>query len=266
MSKPNVRDVLLKEAKAIKSDNVAVLLSAGVDSNSCMFALLEIHKQVSAYSFVLNGRMSTDYLGASRNARRFGVPFHSVLLPSDVGTLQNDILRLHALGARLKTDYECMWPMLYAYDAITEDAIFSGLGADAHFCLSKKGMIHYRDDIDAFRKGLYDSPTYTQVKLHQTLASQHNKTTYIPYLVDAMKQEFLGTTWNEVNRPRQKQPILNAFPDQFRLIKVRPHTNLHLGDSGISNHFKLLLNSNWNTSNHKSVVGIFNAVNRGEIQ
>lgn len=262
MPKPNVRVVLLNEAKAIESDNVAVLLSAGIDSASCMFALLETNKQIRAYSFVLDGRMSTDYLGAFTNAKKFGVPFHSVLLPSDVGTLQNDILRLHTLGARLKTEYECMWPMLYAYDAITEDAIFSGLGADGHFCLSKKGMIHYRDDIDAFRKGLYDNPKYAQAELHQALASQHNKKTYIPYLVDAMKKEFLGTTWNEVNRPRQKQPILNAFPDEFRLIKVRPHTNFHLGDSGISNHFKLLLNTDWNTNNHKSVVGIFNDVNR----
>lgn len=261
--KPDVLKVLIEEAKAIEDKSVAVLLSGGIDSASIMFSLLESGKSVTAYSFMLDGKMSTDFSLARRNAKLFGCDFVPVFLPVLIRDLKYDLIRLKNLGAKKKTDFECGWPMLYAYREIKERVVASGMGADGHFCISKKGMIHWRNRIDDFRRGLYSSKTYAQKPIHAGIASGLGKVIFMPYLSKAMQDEFLGTSWNDVNRPNQKQPILNAFPEYFRRMKIMKHVNLQLGDSGIAEHFETLLRSDWNLRGHKSVVGIYNDVARG---
>lgn len=261
----SVRDVLMKEASDISDKHVAVLLSGGIDSASILFSLLESNKSVTCYSFMLDGKMSTDFALARRNAREFGAEFVPVFLPRDIATLQKDIVLLAKLGARKKTDFECGWPMLYAYNAVQERVVFSGMGADGHFCLSKKGLLHYKDRIDVFRKMTFANPGYAQQPLHNRLARRLNKVAVLPYVTSQMQQVFAGKSWEEVNRPKQKQPILDAFPAQFRRMKVLPHTNLQLGDSGIASHFMTLLKTRWNVGNWKSPVGIYNAVVSGRV-
>ena len=265
---PNVRNVLFKQAKALPSERVAVLLSAGIDSASVLFALLEAGKQVTAYSFALAGWASSDFMGAMRIAKTFGVPFTPVRLPTDTATLQRDCLRLaREFSCSRKTQFECFWPMLYAYAATTESVVASGMGADGHFCISKKGMIHYRDRIDDFRRSLYADENYAQRPQHEKIAASLDKTCWLPYLSEDMRSEFLGTTWDQVNRPKQKQSILAAFPERFTRMRVRPHINLQLGDSRIAEHFETLLRSSWGiTLNYPaSIVSVYNALARGEL-
>jgi len=264
--KPDVRKVLMEQAAPYAGKRVAVLLSAGIDSASVLFSLIEAGAEPHAYSFTLDGRLSSDFSAAKRNAATFGVPFTGIFLPVDVETLKRDMLDLLGLGARKKTDFECGWPMLYAYKAVEEVAVFSGMGADGHFCLSKKGMIHFRHRIDEFRQGLYRSATYAQQHIHRRLGKRHGKVPVMPYITPEMQAEFIGTTWNEVNRPKQKVPILRAFPERFARMRVEPHTNLQLGDSGIAEHFRLLLKTDWNVSGSVSVVGIYNALVAGKIK
>jgi asparagine synthetase B (glutamine-hydrolysing) len=265
-AKPDVRNLLLDELEKIEADSVGVLLSGGIDSASILFALQELGKKVTAYSFMLDNHMSTDFALARRNARAFGVPFVPILLPRDISTLKRDLYEL-AKTKRVakKTDFECGWPMLHAYAIVAEPVVASGMGADGHFCISKKGMIHYRDRIDEFRLGLYRSPGYAQRPLHEWLAAKHGKTIAVPYLTDAMRSAFLGTTWDQVNRPRQKQPILDAYPKQFARMKVLPHVNLQLGDSRIAEHMAGLLKSDWNKRNAKSVVSVYNDLAAGKL-
>lgn len=265
MARPDVRRILLEVAHAEPETNVAVLLSGGVDSTALMFALLEAGKTVTAYSFVLEGRMSTDYRLAWRNAKRFGVGFVPVLLPNDVERLKADLLELRDMGAVSKTDYECGWPMLHAYARVEQKVVWTGLGADGLFCLSKKGMMHYRDRIDDFRREGYENPRYAQAVVHAALAEKHRLRSERPFRVQAMRDAFDGVTWAECNRPRQKQPVLDAFPERFARAEYKPHTNLQLGDSGISEHFGALLATDWNTRKLKSVVGIYNDLNSGAL-
>jgi asparagine synthetase B (glutamine-hydrolysing) len=261
--RPDVGKVLRKYAEAIDSREVALLLSGGIDSASIMFSLLEAGKVVTAYSFMLDGLMSRDFSQARINARKFNCEFIPVFLPTSIDQLKHDLLILHSLGARSKTDYECGWPMLYVYKTIKEPVRASGLSADTHFCLSKKGILHYKDRIDEFRRSFYTSPTWNQQHIHRRLAQQYNKQLFDPYKSKEMQEEFLGTTWVQVNKPKQKHPIVSAYPEQFRQIKILPHTNLQLGDSGIAKHFESLLTTDWNAHKGKSVVGIYNRINKG---
>lgn len=71
---------------------------------------------------------------------------------------------------------------------------------------------------------------------------------------------FNGTSWDEINRPHHKQPILEAFPGKYSCRKVYPQ---NLQGSGISEHFKSLLNTPLNRYGYKSIVGVFNDIDRG---
>jgi len=253
----NIKKVLLQSANTPETD-AAVLLSAGVDSSSVLFALLEAGKRVTAYSFCLDDRTSTDIKYAQITAKEFGVPFVQIPLPTSIDVLMEDLVDLVRFGARKKTDFECGWPMLYAYKAIREREIFSGMGADGHFCISKKGMMHFKDRIDEFRDTLFSNPSYGQEHIHRKLSMVYKKRWVAPFMTQKMIDEIKGSTWDEVNRPHQKQPILDAFPEQFKRIRVFKHTNFQKGDSGISEHFEKLLTTDLNVGRHKSVVGIYN--------
>jgi hypothetical protein len=151
MKRVDVRRALLDELSQIQDREVALLLSGGIGSQSVLFALLELEKTVTCYTFTLDDRQSTDFVNAKRTAQKFASAFVPVYLPTDVDVLRADLRTLRSLGAVSKTDYECGWPMLYAYQQIGERQIVSGLGDDDHFAISKKAMIHYKDRIQEYR-------------------------------------------------------------------------------------------------------------------
>lgn len=262
----NLHDILINLASEIADTDVAVMTSAGIDSASIVFALLELKKRVHIYSFTLDTHQSTDFINAQKLARLYNLDFTPIILPTNVDVLMKDVLKLHSeYGCIKKTEYECVWPFLYAYSQVKEDTIANGIPADGYFCLSKKGMIHYKDRIDEFREMYFSGPNVGQQKQHNLLAKNYNKKLFMPYLSRKVFDYLYGTTWEECNKPHQKQPILNAFPNDFKNIQVLKHTNLQLGDSGISELFNKLLDTGLNIRHYKSVVGIYNAINRGEI-
>lgn len=259
---PDVRQILLSEFSSITDKRVAVMLSGGIDSLACCFALQELGHEIAAYTFMLDNRMSTDFARARAAAKRFSFDFHPVFLPRDVELLKRDMLYLKELGAKKKTDYECGWPCIRLIREVREKVIVTGHGADGLFCISKKGMIHWKDRIDEFRSGLFSNPNYAQRPILEKAAEAVGKTIIVPFLNRPMIDAFIGTTWDEINRPKQKQPILDSYP-QFKTIRNLPHTNLQLGDSGIANHFFSLLETDWNTRSSKSPVAIYNDVTKG---
>lgn len=258
----NIHDILINEARKLESGKVAVLLSAGIDSASVLFSLQEIGRYVKAYSFHLDGVYSRDFIRAKSIANRFGVEFEEIILPKDVATLKTDVIRMAKLGCRKKTEFECLFPMLYAFEQIAEPIIASGIPADGYFCLSKSGMMHHKNNLDAFRNSYFSNPNAGQRKLRLRLAKVYKKKLFDPYYSTELFSYFQGKTWDELNKPNQKQPILNAFPEQYKQMKIYPHTNLQKGDSGIAEAFEALLKSDLNRNGYKSITGVYNDVVR----
>lgn len=261
----NIRKQLIDLSKNLPYNDVAICLSAGVDSQSICFALLEAGKNVTAYSFTLQDRESRDFVMAREVSKLFDIQFVPVILPTDVETLKKDVLTLHSkYKCKKKTEYECSWPFLYLYPKVKEPILAHGIGSDGHFCLSKKGMMHFKDRIEEYRDAYWQRPNGGEKLQHEIFSAEYNKLIFEPYKDKSIIDYFRGTTWDEVNKPKQKQPILNSFPEYFDKFKVYPHTNYQLGDSGISELFELLLTTDFNKQHYKSVVGIFNAINRGD--
>lgn len=264
-SELNVHDILVNLAKQIQEEEVAVLASGGIDSWSVVFALLEVGKKVHIYSFTLDDRESYDFTKARELSQIYGLKFTPIILPTDISVLKRDVLLLSdKYNCIKKTDFECLWPFLYAYGKIEETVIGSGLCADGYFCISKSGVLHFKDKMDEFRKRYFDN-NGSQHKHHYFMAEQFNKKLFMPYNTPEMFSYFVGTTWDQCNKPRQKQPIFNSYITEFKSNNFKKHSNLQLGDSGISEHFDKLLKTDWNIYNYMSVTGIFNLVNKGVV-
>lgn len=192
--------------------------------------------------------------------------FVEIRLPIDVEQLRKDVMRLYTLGAISKTDYECAWPFLYVYPKTKETHILAGMGADGMLGTGRQACMHYRNDLDAFRKIKLDNPRYCQRPIHENLQREYGKVMHWPYLSDGFVREVTGKNWDEINRPTQKQILRDAFPEYFYKVRTRVHQNLQLGDSGISEHFGKLLKTDWNMRNSERVDAIFNDIKKGTIK
>ena len=268
---PNLRSVLLDELSYIKASkqSAAVLLSSGVDSHSVLFACLELDIPVTAYSFTLDDRESRDFKYARSTANLFNVEFRKVALPTDLKSLQRFCLYAVRHGARGKTDFECMWPMATAFRQVAKDGhryVLSATAADSHFALSKKANMRYKDKVDLYRRLVFKKRNTGQKLLLRAEAASLGMEYFTPYDTTRMCSELHGYTWDELNKPKQKQPIRMAFPEYFDKCKTTIHTNLQLGDSGIAKHFHILLSSDWNRWSYKSPKGIYNRLVLGDIQ
>lgn len=245
-------------------DTVALCLSSGIDSIALLSLLLECNKNVIVYSFTLENHESFDFVTAKTLASMKNLKFVSVMLPESLDVLKHDIMVLHEkFECEKKTDYECVWPFLYVYKSVCEDLIVTGLGAEGHFGTTKKACIHYKNDLDEYRRLFFSRPNVNQIKQHKLLCEQYEIDNWFPFLTDDVKNYFMNKSWYELNKPHIKNPVFNIILDEFKpFIKS---SNLQLG-SGISVHFDKLLETNWNLHNYKSVTGIFNSIKRGEIK
>lgn len=260
---PNVRGVLLDELEHIKHSKapVAVLLSSGVDSNSVLFACLELGLDVRAYSFTLGDYDSRDFKYAKATAKELDVPFTEVRLDTSIEHLKKYMNYAVKHGCRSKTDFECFWPMMIAMRKAAKDGcefVLSATSADSHFALSKKANMHFKDKTDQYRINVFKKRNTGQKILLRSLATKIGVQYLTPYDTTRMCSELHGLTYDELNKPKQKQPIRDSFPEYFERIKVTNHTNLQLGDSNIAKHFEILLDTELNVGNWKSVKGIYN--------
>lgn len=259
----------------LDSDAVYVLLSAGVDSQSVLFSCLELGKKVIAVSFTREDHYSRDYLCAKIIAEQLNLEFISVPIPTDMHTISKSILLLaKEYDCQLKTDFECMYPMIMAYEAIKKHAkkndnininITSGLGADIYFLLNKRAAINYRGRPDVYRDLLYFNPHYSQRSKHEQLCKKEKFNHVMPYFKNEVYDLFRGKTKKEINSPLEKNDIREQYKNELIDNLYFKHTSFQKGDSGISNMFEVLLDSEWNINDWRSVTGIYNAVKKGAI-
>lgn len=269
MNGTELKDIFLHNINCITAghDSVAIALSSGIDSTANMFALLEMHKHITAYNFRIEGVKSQDYIHAKKNAETFGVKFVECIIPNVVDM---DILTeiIERYKRKKKTDIECIYPFYHLFPEVQENVILTGGYADVHFCISKNGMIHYRhtlEKMNEYRLKLFNNPDTSQIteltligreRFNLKVDTAFNKTNMIDYFADK--------TWEEINRPRQKQSYLDMFPEQFEQIKRFNHTSLQCGDSMIRELFEPMLDDETlNKKGRKRMVDLYRDLYNG---
>lgn len=260
-----LRSALISHAAAMPQE-VTVFLSAGVDSHAMLFALLEAGRRPTVSSFVAEGRLSNDFSQARETARRIGLTFRPVLLPTDRQTILDDVRALvRRFGLRKKAEVECSWPFLRSFSLMGAGSYTGGYGADGHFGVSKKAVLHWKERMPEFRQAYYANAHLRGEKIH-SIASAYGASFICPFASDEVRAIFSGETWEAVNKPKQKQPVRDAFGREMRRwgVAFRDHENLQLSGSGIDEAFMGLLALPGFESN-RSPVAVYNAVARGEL-
>ena len=239
------------EAKAPGKD-VAVLMSGGIDSLTLAFAAKRLGKTVHAYTFFVNGRGTEDSMNAVIAGKMFG--WETTLVDVPVNNLKDDFLRLvRYYDCKKKTQVECTFPFLYVYPKIKEKYILSGVAADGWYGVSKKACMHFKypkSKFDEFRTGYFGAENPAGVRQQEQLSEEIEATLVAPYLSDEVRSWMMEYDWDFFNKPFQKAPIVEAFPE-FANIKRRRHANLQLV-AGIPQYFEALLEDKELNFNNRS--------------
>ena len=228
---------------------------------------METDAEPVVVSFTLDDRESTDFQGAVKLAEHFGLKFVPVFVPTDRDVIVKSVLEnMQRYRLRRKADIECMYPFIYMIrhlESLGATDLMSGMWADGHFCLSKNGMMHSRQTKEAFqqfRRNYFFGKPKRQQEILPTACKDSGINFDAPYWSDDVFELFSDSTWDELNKPRQKEAIRSAFPELDEL-KVKNHLNLQLGDSGIADVVGKAMQSRF-LPGSKSPVSAYNAVVR----
>ena len=266
MHKIELRDIFVNEVSAIVGDNkeAGVALSAGVDSTCVLFALLELGIKPTVYSFHVENVMSRDFIYAKKTAEHFKCDFVECVIPR---TLNKDYIVeiIGKYGLKKKTDIECTYPFYFLLPKVREKVLVTGACADGHFCLSKKGRIHFRHTIELlhqFRDGLFNNPNYAQVATFKQICKDYFRFIIdTPYNKQSIRDYFYDMTWDECNKPKEKQPLRDMFPELLSQITIFTHTNYQCGDSEIRDIFEVLLDdAEWNSNSRSRMIDVYRDV------
>jgi asparagine synthetase B (glutamine-hydrolysing) len=253
-----IRNILQEYIQAIPDDEVVVFLSGGADSLSIAFAADSVGKKVHTHTFHVEGIPSYDARKAEEVSEKYKWNFHLHVIPRD-NILEDFKTLLNDYDCQKKTEFECTWPFLYMYPKIPQRHLLTGLGADANFGLSKKCCIHYKHTKELFDQ--YRTETYAKgpgsLRQHLILAEKYKKVYHTPYISDPIREYLMKFTWEELNKPVEKGPIITAFQEYFSEIKWRKHTNLQL-DAQIDDVFAdVLLKSDLNIYNRNRMLEFY---------
>lgn len=244
-------------SKNVKDNNVAVLLSGGVDSLSVAFACQNLGKNINAYSFKIKDVDNYDFNFAEKVSSIFKWNFNSYEINKE--NLKEDFFKLKDLGCYKKTHYECIYPFLHLIPKIKENYIITGWAADGYYGVSKRAMIHFRHTkelFDKFRDDYFLPHKTAGFFLLEKLIKKYNKILIAPYLAKEVKEFFYNKDWFQLNYPYQKHHIRASF-NQFKDIpKVKKHINLQLGSKVNILFETLLLDNEINFKNRSRIMDI----------
>ena len=242
----------------ISDEKVAVLLSGGIDSISVALAAHDVGKKVNAYSFQLGNQTSYDFIKAAEISYKMNWKFTPIIIPTD--NLENDWIKLVHLGCRKKTHFECVFPFLYVYPKIREKYILTGWGADGYFGVSKKAMMRYsnfkkkRNYVKYCKKHNQKRYNWNEFRLHYLngdcaglkehtkVAIAYDKVHVTPYLDEDVKTLLMSMSYEQLNKPKQKQIVRKDFTKLKNFGIIKQHQNLHLA-SGVDKLFETLLDN-----------------------
>lgn len=258
-------NVICKYKDTYKDKSFAVLCSGGLDSLALLFACIEVGLPVHAYTFTLDDRVSTDCKLATIVCNDLNVEHTVVKVPTTESLIVNDMITLAKdFKCLTKTDFECSFPMLHLYQAITEDIILSGHFSDDYFGLTKYFAIHFLKTrtLDEYKDEVWNSYNTNQKDTRALMDLKFNKLHLDPFDDPMIHKVFEGTTWYELNKPKIKMPIYLSFKDLFDKYSFY-HSNYQCGDSGVREICaKAMLNSEYNVGNYKSATGAYNEIVR----
>lgn len=266
MKQGTIRKILTKKLAPLPSP-LPIATSQGMDSSSLVLAALDAGKQPLIFSFTLDDRESSDFKGAKRLAKHFGLEFIPILLPTNVDTICDDVvLLIRTHGARIKTAVECLWPYLYVLRSLQSrnlKVLATGNAADGHFALSKKAVVRYevrksKTQFQLFRHHFFRNPESAQIGFLHRIFAKAQIDIHTPWFDPDVYPLFENETWQGVNTPREKEACRQDFPE-LDVLELPKHQPLQMGDAGIAELLGEAVRQRY-TPSAKSVVSAYNLI------
>lgn len=240
------------------SKNIGIALSSGIDSNHILFGLIEsgLGASTIAFSFHVEGILSSDFKAAQINSKALGIEFVEVVIPKTLDITR--LIKIQRLGLKNKSAVESTYPMSFVWDKMREYGIttgFSGVGMDNYFGLTKKDNI-YNKTLESAQKRrmelIGNGVPGIQGQVWINLANENGINLICPAYNKDVFDYFNDRTFKELNTPKEKNELWTAYPSYTEKLKLGKHTNLNCGDSGVREMYETLLTNKVLNPNSKT--------------
>lgn len=214
-----------------RDKNVALLMSAGIDSVSTGIICEEAGRKVHAYTYELHGYGSHERGKAEALASHLKWPLSVITVPTR--NLVSDFKRLAIQhGCKTKVQFEVLFPLLYVFPEVQEHEVWTGFNADDHYGntrqvildharLIRKGLCteERKSLFDDYRQEIYrkfDDPTSSDSWwFARMLASLHGKELLDPYVDPAVRSYFSAFDHDQLS-PLGKPIVRQAFAEDLK--------------------------------------------------
>lgn len=276
-----MRDSMLDTVRKIKDDRVAVFLSSGADSNACLAAALVAGKKPTIYAATINSISSKDYIKAQATAKLYRLPFVGVninLTETYIKKyLKYVIQHLLPTYKKNKTAIETSFIVFELLSRVEEQHAIAGFYGDAYFATLRSLRKIYLagnypqvlTDLAALNIHNPKKSTDIQDMLRHAYIKDRNLsiTMCLPYAAPSFIKAATGMDpVVDGCQPIQKAPLRFAFYPHFEYNadNILVHSAMQKGDIKVDEVFqRVLVASDWNTRNLKSVTGIYNDLECG---
>lgn len=260
-----MRKIINKQLEQYKNNNVALLFSGGMDSLSLLLSCLDVGIKPKLYTFRLEGYMSDDSIRSKHIAEIFNLDITEIIIEENLENLLHDISYIiEKFDVKKKTQIQCIQPFIHIVNHVKEDVVVSGICADDIYGTSKKMQIAGRKDPYIFnekRRLAHENIQSSSYSFIKQIFEEYNKIFVAPYKDNNCLCEYiLGKTFNQLHSPKQKNIMYESYKVELDKYKLyRRNSNLQV-NSKIREYHNLLLLTDLNTRNYKSVVGIYNSM------
>lgn len=253
--------------RIIDKTDVALLFSGGTDSLTCLFSLLDLGIRPTLYSFHLENVIHKDIEVSKLVAEYYELPHNIIVIDRNIERLKHDVKYLvETFKITRKTNVQCTYPFLHVLPQIKEKYVVSGLCADDLYGTAKSVAIkggkdkNKLDEIRMKTLSNLDSSAYRPIK--ELVENVFNKKFVAPYRSEEIIDYMMKFSWEEMNRPKQKQIAYFSYLNYFENQPIyRKNTNLQVG-SKIREWHSELVNTDLNKNNRHRVDEIYKDLGR----
>ncbi len=214
-----------------RDKNVALLMSAGIDSVSTGIICEEVGRKVHAYTYELHGYGSHERGKAEALASHLKWPLSVITVPTR--NLVSDFKRLAIQhGCKTKVQFEVLFPLLYVFPGVQEHEVWTGFNADDHYGNTRQVLLDHarliREGVcteerkslfDDYRQEIYrkfDDPTSSDSWwFARRLASLHGKELLDPYVDPAVRSYFSAFDHDQLSS-LAKPIVRQAFAEDLK--------------------------------------------------
>ena len=227
-----------------KNDIVGLMLSGGIDSSSILYSLLELQKDIHAYTFYLEGFESQDLKAARRLCEINNIPLTEIKIP--LKTIKKNILYLSEIGCIKKTQFETKIHYLDLFPNVEERILLSGVEADNLQGTVRSMILQSSKDPQKFkrlREKAYDYAINTNLPIDYSLAENNGIQLKCPFAEKEIFDFYLQFDWQYLNKPYEKWILMNAFSEYFKKDGFRRHSDMQI-NSNMREYCKTLVSDN----------------------